>query len=71
MEGINSFWYTSLLISLFLGAIVLILTLAAFVVWLLVRSRASLMFLYATLGCLTAVGAFLVLSLLLIGSSWP
>jgi hypothetical protein len=61
----------AMLIDVWIGGLVLFLTLVAGVVYLFRRSRASLTFLAVSLGCLALSGAFFVLSVLLMESGWP
>jgi len=71
MEGMNPFWFQAYFIGVILGGILLALNIIALVAWLLRRSRATLIIFWISLGCLAAVGAFVVVSLVLIGSRWP
>jgi hypothetical protein len=71
MEGINPVWFTACLFGLVIGGVLLLLMLVALVVWLSLRTRGFLVVFYVSLGCLVCAGAFVALSLALMGSSWP
>ncbi len=67
----NPFWFQAYLAGIVLGGVLLVVTLVALVAWLIRRPRGTLLSFVISIGSLAVVGALTIVSLALIGSSWP
>jgi hypothetical protein len=67
----NGSWFSVILVTTIAAPAFLVLTIAAGIVALFLRSKASLTIFLVLLGCTVLSGACWLAGLLLINSSWP
>lgn len=65
MENLNPFWWTAGLFSAWIGGIFLALTVITAAIWLIRRSKSTLIIFLVALSCTGMAGVIFVLSLML------